>query len=539
MLKFSFIRLSIFAMICSMTLFAQQDTYRAAVEGAISFISSQNCYVKFESTEGFAVGDTLYSIQKADTIGVIVLKFISTHSVAGEQVDSKKYVLTVGQKLTAFPIIAVSEKPATIAAKPKSALLSANEAATKSKVVDPDAFKITGRLSEQLASDFSKETEFEVQQFRTSLNFTIDNLFIPKLGFTNYLMYSYREDDWAQVKNSPFDYLRVYDLAFSYKFDSTSVLWVGRHLNYRTANAGTIDGLQFETSYKSYVGGLIIGSRPSFSDFGFDANYFQYGGYIGRIDHYPDYHDMENTIAFFNQTFKMNTDRRFMYLQHTNNIIASTNVFVSSEIELFKRVHEVSETTFSLSSIYASIRYAPIRELSFNLTYDARKNVIYYETFKSFIDNLLENELRQGVRMNVYVRPTTSITIGLNSGYRHQKSDNKPAKDYGTSFYYSNLPWLTTDLNLYGTYLTGSYLEGYSGSAEMNKIIAAKLYVSAGFRTNNYTYINSSFKYVQNSIFSYISYSLSRLLTIAVNYEGLFESSGNTNRVFIDVTTRF
>lgn len=515
-----------------------QTNNRVPVEGAISFISSQNCYVKFSSTEGFNVGDTLYIGAKSDSTGAVVLRYISTHSVAGEQLAANKFTLSVNQKLIGYVRVKPSVKTEEANVKSTSSLLSFVPQVSKSAPLDPNAFKISGRLSEQLASDFSKETELEVQQFRTMLNFTAENLFIPKLSYTNYLMFAYREDDWQKVKTNPFDYLRVYELALSYAVDTATKVWAGRHLNYRMANAGAIDGIQVETSYGPYIGGAVVGSRPSFGDYGYDLKYFQYGGYIGRLDNYADYKEMENVFAFFNQTYQSKTDRRYIYLQHSNNLIPNSYLFVSSEIDIYKQEAGAAKNSFTLTSLYTSLRYNPGRVVSLNLTYDARRNVIYYETYRTFLENLLNNELRQGMRLNVYIRPTNSLNIGLNSGYRYQQSDNRPTKDYGSTFYYAGIPYLTTDINASGTYLTGNYLKGYSWNAEMNRIIE-KFYISAGYRQNNFTYLSSSYSYTQKSIYSYISYSLSRLLTLAVNYEGIFDTGAKTNRIFIDITTRF
>ncbi len=515
-----------------------QTTDRVRVDGVISFISSQNCYVKFSSTEGLNIGDTLYQGAKSDSTGVVVLRYISTHSVAGEQLTAGKYTLAINQTLIGFARVKEAPKTDWGSTKQNSSLLSFVPAAVKSAPAAPDAFKISGRLSEQLASDFSKEKELEVQQFRTMLNFTAENLFIPKLSLTNYLMFAYREDDWQKVKTNPFDFIRVYDLALSYAVDSATKVWAGRHLNYRMANAGAIDGIQLESSYKSYIGGVVIGSRPSFANYGYDLKYFQYGGYIGRIDKYQDSREMENIFAFFNQTYKSKTDRRYAYFQHSNNLISNSYLFVSSEIDLYKQEAGAAKNSLTLTSLYTSFRYTPGRVVSFNLTYDARRNVIYYETYRTFVENLLNNELRQGLRANVYIRPLDRLNFGLNTGYRYQHSDNKPTRDYGSTVYYSGIPYLTVDFNGAATYLTGNYLKGYNWSAELNKIVE-RFYISAGYRQNNFSYLTSSYSYTQKSMYSYVSYSLSRLLTIAVNYEGIFDTGGKSNRIFIDITTRF
>ena len=68
--------------------------------------------------------------------------------------------------------------------------------------------------------------------------------------------------------------------------------------------------------------------------------------------------------------------------------------------------------------------------ISFSLSYDARKNVIYYETFKSTVDSIFENETRQGIRFGTNIRPFNNLFIGLNGGYRFLKKDIKPSRNF-------------------------------------------------------------------------------------------------------------
>jgi hypothetical protein len=53
--------------------------------------------------------------------------------------------------------------------------------------------------------------------------------------------------------------------------------------------------------------------------------------------------------------------------------------------------------------------------ISFSLSYDARKNVIYYQTFRNSIDSIIENETRQGFRIGMNIRPFNNLFIGLNA----------------------------------------------------------------------------------------------------------------------------
>jgi hypothetical protein len=49
-------------------------------EGKISYVTTQNIYVKFQSTENIAEGDTLFSKQEDKLVPVLIVKVISSIS---------------------------------------------------------------------------------------------------------------------------------------------------------------------------------------------------------------------------------------------------------------------------------------------------------------------------------------------------------------------------------------------------------------------------------------------------------------------------
>lgn len=112
--------------------------------------------------------------------------------------------------------------------------------------------------------------------------------------------------------------------------------WIGRFLHPRISNISTIDGLLAELNINSFSFGIVGGSRPDWKDFTFNPKLIEYGAFVSRKDSF-DTGYMENTISFFQQTNNAKTDRRFLYLQHSNNAIRKFNLFASTEIDLYKK----------------------------------------------------------------------------------------------------------------------------------------------------------------------------------------------------------
>lgn len=67
--------------------------------GRVSFITTQNIYVKFENTEGITKGDTVNIEQTGKAIPILIIKYISSQSCAGEKIG--KFDLKVGDNVFA------------------------------------------------------------------------------------------------------------------------------------------------------------------------------------------------------------------------------------------------------------------------------------------------------------------------------------------------------------------------------------------------------------------------------------------------------
>ena len=509
--------------------------------GTITYRSSQNVYVKFESTEGIAVGDTLFQKSNINFIPAVIVRFISTKSVAGETINGSN--LNVDDKLIAIvereipDVVVKDEKTPDITVPQLPAEIMKRDSALTNAGIRRSAFK--GRFSVQSYSSLSNSTIFpDNQRWRYTFSLNADNIGGSSLSFSNYMSFAYRADQWSSIPNNFGSSLRVYDFALNYIFGSSTSLWVGRHLNMKISNISSIDGIQLEQGFdKNYVG-AVAGSRPNFTDLGLNAKLFEYGVYIGRDDSIGAGY-MSNTLAAFEQTNNFKTDRRFLYFQHSNSILSNTNLFVSSEMDLYKMISGVKKNEFQLTSLFASLRYSPVNEFSVSLSYDERKNVIYYETFKNFIDSVFENETRRGVNLRMNIKPITNVFVGLNGGYRFQKGDIKPARNFGGYLTYSEIPLVGITPTVSYDKLITSYIQGGVAGLRLSRDIGSNFDLSVYLRNTQYKFYSSIAKLSQNSISVDLSTFLFNPAFFTISYEGIFENPLTTGRILLDLTTRF
>ena len=150
----------------------------------------------------------------------------------------------------------------------------------------------------------------------------------------------------------------------------------------------------------------------------------------------------QTSVAVLEQKNQGRTDRRFAYFQHTNSLLKNLHLFCSVEIDLFKLENELPTNTLTATSAYFSLRYRASKKLSLSASYDARKNVIYYESYKNFIDRLIEEESRQGLRFRFNFRPIKYVTVGSSAGYRSQKNSPNTSKNLYSFLTLSRIPWI-------------------------------------------------------------------------------------------------
>jgi hypothetical protein len=308
---------------------------------------------------------------------------------------------------------------------------------------------------------------------------------------------------------------------------------------------GAIDGLQYEFRSKSFTGGIVAGSRPDYMNYSFNANLAQYGAYIAH-NYSSKLGNMQTSLAFIEQKNNGNTDRRFTYLQHSNQLIPKLYLFGSFEFDLYKKILNVSDSTYSqnnkpeLTNLYLSARYKILKQLSVSLSYSARQNIIYYETYKSIVETLLEAATMKGFMFQANYRPGKNISIGTNAGYRYSKDDIRPSTNLYTYLTFNTVPWINATATLSATLLKAVYLSGSIYSINLSRdLIAGKVNTGIGYRFVNYKFANNESQLKQNMAELNLTWRVQKKLSLSVNFEGTFEKQQNYERVYVNLTQRF
>jgi hypothetical protein len=523
-------------------LLAKTNMYKR--DGKVSFITSQNIYVRFENTEGISVGDTAYYEDNGKLIPAMIIQFLSSISCSGRKIgnanlkiDDILFVWTSNDRHENLSLKNI------VGAEIDSNLVNnGNQEEIKKKKnnlnISEHRSNFYGSFTANSFTGFENyANSVETQSWRYSLNLHAENINGTPIYFSNYMNFSYLTSEWSNIKSNVFNNVKIYDFSIGYKANKYNI-WLGRHMNNNISSVGPVDGLQVEREFGNFAVGGIIGSRPDFSHMDLNSNLFEYGAYINKVDSINQ-GLMQNSIAIFQQSNHGRTDRRFLYFQHNSNIINNLYLFFSSEIDFFKLQNNKAQSDFSLTSLYLSTQYRPVRQLSINLSYDARRSVIYYETFKNLYDSLFENQLRQGLRLSFFIRPFTGLFLNLGGGYSFQKGDVKPSRNFNVSVTKSDVPFFDISASLTFNRIISNYQSGSVYGITLTKYIPFNsTSISVGVSKLDYNFGGFTDGIDQKIATLQISTKIINQLYFNLYYEGEFQGKTTFGRIMAGINFR-
>ncbi len=519
------------------------------VTGQVSFISSQNIYVRFSNTRGINVHDTLYISSAEKLVPVLVVNNISSTSclcsaISAEDLPVGHLIIAKAKPVEAEEDIKTLEEvkketPGTVftnePAVPKSVAGSTGAEAGPPKTKQ----RINGSLSAASYSDFSNTAGTDVQRFRYTLSLNAANIANSRLSAETYISFRHRSGDWSEVRSNIFNALKIYSLALGYDIDSTMHLKFGRQINPRISSIGSFDGLSVEKSIKRVTLGLAGGSRPDYMTYGFDPHLLQYGAYVS-YDYSGRGAYSGTSLAFMEQLYSGKTDRRFLYFQHSGSLVKNISLFSSFEIDIFKLKNNKPVSTFDMTSLYMSLNYRISNSVTISGSYDTRKNPIYYETFKTLLDTLMENSLRQSYRLSTYIRINRSLMLGVQSSWRFVKTDIHQSKNISGYLTYSHPGNNYFSATLSGNYIETSYINGYNAGVSIsNGFSNGRVQTGIGYSYQDYKLPEGQQNIIQHTAKADLYWQAAAKTSFSLNYEIALETSEIFNRLYIQVRQRF
>jgi len=520
--------------VCGISIGEAQEIF---LQGTVSYISGQNIYVKFESTEGIENGDTLFVKTQDVPVPALIVQHHSSISclctAIGDRTFKVNDVLLHKNKVEPVPVVIPEVQDVADVDLNQQIITSREQVSKQTNTQD-----FSGRLSVSSYSNISNQTD-DSHRFRYTFSSVLSNVANTKLSLETYLSFTHKLNEWDMIRQNLNNGLKVYDLSLKYALNEKSAVWLGRNINPNVANVGAIDGIQFEYGFGNMFAGAVAGSRPDYEDYGYNFDLFEYGVYFGQGAKLKNGF-VKSSIAFFEQKNNGNTDRRFMYFQHTNTLLKNLTLFSSVELDLFKLENDKPVNTVSLTALYFSLNYRVSQKLSLSGSYDNRKNVIYYETFRNFADEVLQQASRQGVRLRVNYKPFYYWLLGVNGGTRFSENDPRPTNTVNGFVTWTKVPGINASLNLSANLMQTAYLDGQIYGARLSKnFFKGKMYTMLNYRWVDFNYTNTITELRQNIGELDISYRFNKSIYLSVNYEVTFQQDERFNRLYLNLKYRF
>jgi hypothetical protein len=502
-------------------------------KGKISFISSKNVYVKFSSTEDINVNDTLYVIQNGDLTPALRVDNKSSSSTVCSPLLQQKY--EVGTDVIAqIPVKKEIKEEVVeqIQETPNPVLDPIQKDPEDAAPVEDVLFKekVKGRIS--IASYNNTSSYRTLNRMRYAFMYRGYNLNNSRLSVETYLTFRHTLGEWAEVQENFFNAFKVYGLSLKYDFNKSTNLTFGRKINPGFSSIGAIDGLQFEKGLGDFRLGIIAGTRPNFRDYSFDSRLPQIGAYLSFISPNPANYS-QTTLGVVEQRNAGNTDRRFVYFQHSGQLGKHLNLFGSAELDLYENINNEVRNNVQLTNLYASLRYRIGRKVRLSFSYDNRKNIIYYESYKNFIDQYIDDETRQGFRFGISHRVSRKISWGANTNLRFQKSKENPSRHASAYVSISKVPFLNVRAMIRANYLQTDFLDSRIMGARFSRdIIPGKLSTEVYYRWVDYLYKNSNRTVHQDIAGLSLSWRIQKKISLNLYYEGVFSTPEDTYHRF-------
>ncbi|MFZ4796565.1 MAG: hypothetical protein ACOYMA_03670 [Bacteroidia bacterium] len=509
-------------------------------EGAVSFNSSQNTYIKFKSTSGISIGDTLYSFNNNQLIPAFIVKNLSSVSVLCAPLSSNKFNINdkiiAKRKTEKKKTAEIKELPRIILSDKKdSSILSGK----RKSIIEVGKQKIYGQIGIANYSNFSNTPAISSYVNSYSFLLNINNISDSKFSLESNILFRQQQGEWKNVQKNIFNGLKIYSLSIKYDLKNNSYISFGRKINQNISNIGAIDGFQAEKSFKKLFIGGFVGSRPDYLDYSFNLNLLQYGVYFGHTMQNSTM-NMQNSIAVVEQTNHLKTDRRFLYFQHNSSFVKNVSMFYTLELDLYKVLNGQKQNTLSLTSSYLSLRYRPFKKLTLSGTYDSRKNIIYYETDKNYLSTLIESETRQGLSFQGNFTVSQNIYTGARIGYQFQKKDPSPNKNAYLFLSHRNLFKSEIATTLSVTMLESSYLNGNIYNLRFYRgFNSGKINIGMGYSFVNYKVFNSELPLKQHIADVNISFEMIKKILFTLNIETDYESPNQFYRLYLQLRKKF
>jgi hypothetical protein len=258
---------------------------------------------------------------------------------------------------------------------------------------------------------------------------------------------------------------------------------------------------------------------------------FSWGGDVFRP------HDV--TIAYGRQLNNGKLDRDFLYFQGSTRLGNDLSIYESSEFDFHKIDAGVRSNDFRLTNMFVSVSYNPLNWLSTTAGYDASRNIYLFETMKEIPDTLLDSRLQQGVRVGVTFRFPMNISLSGIANVRVKQADTRSARTLGSGLRISDVAGSEINAGAQYSDIMGLYTEGKDMTFDLDRWFSSTLSVALRYDRNRYTVLAQDSRFETSTASMILNYRISRAWYSVLSVDRVWDTVGNTIRVYSEIGIHF
>lgn len=506
------------------------------LEGKVTFVTQGNVYVKFANTSLIKTGDTLFTKKNGteEYVPMLIVNATSSSTCVASYLSNNIFV--VGQVIYSFQIPKIINKEPVKKLELFTKKASPKDTSIKKEIPKIKFPKIHGRISLSNSNNFSTTANIGSSRQLASLTLQATNLGNERISAETNMGYSLVQPAAPSDYTSNQPLFRIYGLSVKYNFKNGGQAVLGRSYNYNLSSIGAIDGIQVDRKYKKFIAGIIIGYRPDMYDLSFNSKLFQIGAYVGHNFNKGNF-SSNTSLGYIEQRNDFKIDRKYVAFQHSS-YYKKIRIFGSSEMELYNP----GSNNLRITSVYASANFNLTKKAAFMLSYDTRKTIIFYETYKSFfLQYLLNDYALNGIRLSWNMQWGKGIYSSLSTGLRYQSNDDNKSNNYNASLSWNDIPKIKSNITLSANSNTSNSLQTQSYSATISKyIIANKFQISVHVNHQEYQYLKWLETHIENEYYGgSLSYNFPHQFALYGYYEFSIIDSQKYQNINLNLTKRF
>jgi hypothetical protein len=334
--------------------------------------------------------------------------------------------------------------------------------------------------------------------------------------------------------------IRMFELSLRNDDPSSSYGYgVGRITSRYVGGLGVFDGGQFYLRQGNFSFGLLGGMQPDYTTSAFSTDESKYAGFVNYAWGGDAFKTSDITFAYGQQRYLGKIDRKFGYFQSSLRFGTDFLFYSSTEMDFAHRENGSEVNRPTVTNSFLTISWMPASWVSVNAGYDAVRALDLLESMKAFPDTLLDKSLKEGYRANLSFRLPFGVTLSGTGNFRLASATTPAARTLGSVVRVSDI--LDSDVSFGAGYqdIRGLYTTGNDWTLDADRWITQSFSVSLRLDRYRYTITGQDQRITTTTGTVSMNYSMLRSLYTAVNFDQVWDTVRNTQRLYFEVGMHF